>query len=44
MPLIEINALIEKKPFFDQRVNKSMKRMKNSSKYQEIIIIQQEIY
>ena len=44
MPLVEINVLIEKKPFFDQRVNKNKKRMKNLSKYQKIMIVQQKIY
>ena len=48
MPLVEIknfNALIDNKPFFDQPVKKTnKKRMKNLSKCQKKMIIQQEIY
>ena len=48
MPLIEIkdfNTLIYNKPFFDQTVKKKNKTsMKNVSKCQEIMIIQQEVY
>ena len=46
MPLVEIkdfNALIDNKTFFDQPV-KTNKRMKNLSKCQEMVTIQQEIY
>ena len=47
MPLVEIkgfNALIDKKPCFDQPVKTNKKRMKNLSKCQVMITIQQEIY
>ena len=47
MPLVEIkdfNALIDKEPFFDQPVKADTKRMKNLLKYQETMIIQQEVY
>ena len=47
LPLAEIkdfNALIDNQSFFDQPVKTNKKRMKNLSKCQEIIIIQQEIY
>ena len=46
IPLVEIkdfNALIDNKPFFDQPV-RNKNRVKNLSKYQETMIIQQEIY
>ena len=47
MPLVKVkdfNALIGKKPFFDQRIKTNKRRMKNLSKYQETMIIEQEIY
>ena len=48
MPLVETKdfiALIENKPFFDQAVKKKNKKhMKNLSKCQEIMILQQETY
>ena len=47
VPLVEIkdfNALIDNKPFFDQLIKTSRKRMKNLLKYQEVMIIQQETY
>ena len=48
MPLVEIkdfNVIIDNKPFFDQPVKKkNKKRMKNPSKCQEMMIMQQEIY
>ena len=47
MPLVETKdfiALIENKPFFDQAVKKNKKHMKNLSKCQEIMILQQETY
>ena len=46
IPLVEIkdfNALIDNKPSFDQPV-RNKNRAKNLSKYQETMIIQQEIY
>ena len=46
IPLVEIkdfNALIDNKPFFDQPV-RNKNRVKNLPKYQETMIIQQEIY
>ena len=45
-PLVEIkdfNALIDNETFFDQPV-KTNKRMKNLSKCQEMVTIQQEIF
>ena len=48
MPLVEIkdfNALIDNKTLFDQLVKtRNNKRMKNLSKCQELMIIQQKIY
>ena len=48
MPLVEIkdfNALIDNKTLFDQPVKtRNNKRMKNLSKFQELMIIEQEIY
>ena len=47
MPLVEIkdlNALNDNKLFFNQIVKTNKKRIKNLSKCQEIMIIQQEIY
>ena len=48
MPLVEIkdfNALIDNKTLFDQLVKtRNNKRMKNLSKCQELMIMQQEIY
>ena len=48
MPLVEIkdfNALIDNKTLFDQPVKtRNNKRMKNLSKCQELMIIQQKIY
>ena len=46
LPLEEIkhcNALIDKKPFFDQPVKTNIRGMKNLLKGQEIMTIQQEI-
>ena len=45
MPLVEIkdfDALTDDKPFFDQPVKTNKKHMKNLSKCQEMMIIQQE--
>ena len=47
MPLVDIrdfNALIDKKLYFDQPVKGNKKHMKSLSKFQEIMIIQREIY
>ena len=47
MPLAEIkdfNALNDNKPFFDQSVKTSQKRMKNLLNCQQTMTIQQEIY
>ena len=47
MPLVEIkdfNALFDNKAFFDQPVKTNKKRMKNVSKCQEIMNLQQKIY
>ena len=47
MPLVEIkdfNVLIDNEPFFDQPVKTKKKCMKNLSKCQEMMTIQQEIY
>ena len=47
MSLVEtkgFNALSNNKQFFDQPVKTSKNRMKNLTKCQEIMIIQQEIY
>ena len=38
------NALIDNKPFFDQQVKTNKKRIKNLSKCQELMTIQQEIH
>ena len=47
MSLVELrdfNALIENKPFLISQWKTNKKRIKNVSKFQEIMIIQQEIY
>ena len=47
MPLVKIkdvNALIDNKRLFDQPIKINKKRMKNLSKCQETMIIQQETY
>ena len=47
IPLVEIkdfNPLIDNKPFFDQSVKNKQNAYEKLSKYQEIMIIQQEIY
>ena len=48
MPLVEIkyfNALIDNKPFFDKPVKtRQQEECEKLLKYQEIMIIQQEIY
>ena len=47
LPLVEIkdfNALINNEPFFDQPVKKNQRPIKNLSKCQEMMTLQQEIY
>ena len=44
MPLVEIKDFNELIVIFDQQIKKNKKRMKNLSKCQEMMTIQQEIY
>ena len=40
----DFNVLIDNNPFFDQPIKANQKRMKNLSKYQELMIMHQETY
>ena len=47
MQLVEVkdfNAVIDNKPFFDQPIKTNKKCIKNLSKCQEMMIIQQKTY
>ena len=42
--IVDFNALIDNKPFLISQYKTNKKRMKNLSKFDEMMVIQQEIY